>query len=123
TGAAPVTMYSQLEEVRAAMLPGTEVLGLHSRSVPESLQGQMRPSADGLIAIISRWPEFLRWSHTILVAAGLDPDALSFRDARQRGWQRGLASMTFVVTDSLTLHRLPAGCDPRCFTILSDSSL
>ena len=31
--------------------------------------------------------------------------------------------MTFVVTDSLMLHRIPAGCDARCFTILSDSSL
>jgi len=31
--------------------------------------------------------------------------------------------MTFVVTDSLMLHDLPADCDARCFTILSDSSL
>jgi len=91
--------------------------------VPESLLSQTRPSSDTLIAIVSRWPEFLRWSHTILVAAGLDPNALSFRDARQRGWQRGLASMTFVVTDSLMLHQLPASCNARCFTILSDSSL
>jgi len=123
TGAAPVTMYSQLEEVRAAMPPGTEVLGLHSRSVPESLQGQMRPSADGLIAIISRWPEFLRWSHTILVAAGLDPDALSFRDARQRGWEKGLHSTGLVITDSLVASQLPTSVNVRLFRIVSDSSL
>jgi len=34
-----------------------------------------------------------------------------------------LASMTFVVTDSLMLPQLPANCDARCFTILGDSSL
>ena len=123
TGAAPVAMYSQVESVRAALPTDTDLITLRSRSVPESLLSQTRPSSDALIAVVSRWPEFLRWSHTILVAAGLDPNALSFRDARERGWQRGLASMTFVVTDSLMLHRIPAGCDARCFTILSDSSL
>ena len=123
TGAAPVAMYSQVESVRAALPTDTDLITLRSRSVPESLLSQTRPSSDTLIAVVSRWPEFLRWSHTILVAAGLDPNALSFRDARERGWQRGLASMTFVVTDSLMLHRIPAGCDARCFTILSDSSL
>ena len=123
TGAAPVAMYSQVESVRAALPPDTDLITLRSRSVPESLLSQTRPSSDTLIAIVSRWPEFLRWSHTILVAAGLDPNALSFRDARERGWQRGLASMTFVVTDSLMIHQLPVGLDARCFTILSDSSL
>jgi len=123
TGAAPVAMYSQVESVRAVLPPDTDLITLRSRSVPESLLSQTRPSSDTLIAIVSRWPEFLRWSHTILVAAGLDPNALSFRDARQRGWQRGLASMAFVVTDSLMLHQLPPSCNARCFTILSDSSL
>ena len=123
TGAAPVAMYSQVESVRAVLPPDTDLITLRSRSVPESLLSQTRPSSDTLIAIVSRWPEFLRWSHTILVAAGLDPNALSFRDARQRGWQRGLASMAFVVTDSLMLHQLPASRNARCFTILSDSSL
>jgi len=123
TGAAPVAMYSQVESVRAALPTDTDLITLRSRSVPESLLSQTRPSSDTLIAVVSRWPEFLRWSHTILVAAGLDPNALSFRDARERGWRRGLASMTFVVTDSLMLPQLPANCDARCFTILGDSSL
>ena len=90
TGAMPVAIYSQIETVRATLPPGTDVLVLRSRSIPESLQGQTRPAADALIAVVSRWPEFLRWARAILVAAGLDPDSLSFRDARERGWQRGL---------------------------------
>ena len=123
TGAAPVTMYSQIERVRAALPPDTDVLALRSRSVPESLQGQTRPSADALIAIVSCWPEFLRWAHTILVAAGLDPDALSFHDARQRGWKKGLRSTALVITDSLVARQLPVAVNARVFRIVSDSSL
>src|SRR6266571_6059390 len=108
TGAAPVAMYSQVESVRAALPTDTDLITLRSRSVPESLLSQTRPSSDTLIAVVSRWPEFLRWSHTILVAAGLDPDALSFHDARQRGWAKGLSSTALMITDSLVAHELPA---------------
>jgi DNA-binding transcriptional regulator YhcF (GntR family) len=122
-GAAPVTMYSQIERVRAALPPDIEILTLHSRSIPESLEDQVRPSADALIAIVSRWPDFLRWAHTILVAAGLDPDALSFRDARLRGWEKGLRSTELVITDSLVARQVPAAVNTRVFRIVSDSSL
>ena len=123
TGAAPVTMYSQVEKVRAALPPAIDIVALRSRSIPESLHGQTRPSADEVIAIVSCWPEFLRWAHAILVAAGLDPDTLSFRDARERGWQRGLRSAALVVTDSHMIDELPVGCQVHLFKILSDSSL
>jgi hypothetical protein len=72
---------------------------------------------------VSRWPEFLRWARAILVAAGLDPDSLSFRNAQERDWQRGLKSAALVVTDSLMVRELPAGCEVSLFTILSDASL
>ena len=123
TGAAPVAMYNQIEKLRAAMPAATEIVALRSRSIPESLQGQTRPAADALIAIVSRWPEFLRWARAILVAAGLDPNVLSLRDARERSWQRGLKSAALVVTDTLMIQELPAGCEVRLFTILSDSSI
>jgi DNA-binding transcriptional regulator YhcF (GntR family) len=123
TGATPLAMYSHAEKVRAALPPGADLVTLHSRSIPGSLQGETRPPADSLIEIVSRWPDFLRWSRAILVAAGLDPNALSFRDARQPGWQRGLKAAALVVTDSLMVRELPAGCQVRRFTILSDSSL
>lgn len=122
-GAAPVAMYGQAEDVRALLPPDTECLLLHSRSVPESLQGQQPPAPGSLIAVVSRWPEFLRWSRTILVAVGIDPDSISFRDAREPGWQRGLRSSAFVITDALTVRTLPAGCDARVFRIIADSSV
>ena len=123
TGAIPLAMFSQAEKIRAALPPGADLVTLHSRSIPGSLQGETRPAADSLIEVVSRWPDFLRWSRAILVAAGLDPNALSFRDARQPGWQRGLKAAALVVTDSVIARELPAGCRVRRFTILSDSSL
>jgi len=123
TGAAPVTLYSQLERVRAVLPHDTDLLTLRARSVAESLQGETAPSANALIAIISSWPEFLRWARAILVAAGLDVDALSFRDARERGWDKGLRSTAFVITESVTAGKLPAGVTARVFRIISDDSL
>jgi GntR family transcriptional regulator len=122
-GAAPVALYNQAERVRAALPPDTSCLLLHSRSVPESLQAAEPPPPDVLLAVISRWPVFLRRARAMLVAAGVDPNALSFRDARQRGWQRGLRSSAFVITDAVTATRLPDDCHPRIFRIIADSSL
>jgi hypothetical protein len=123
-GAQVVALYGQEgERVRAALPPGTSCLLLHARSVPESMQGRDLPPPEALVAVVSRWPEFLRWARTMLVAAGIDPTALSFRDARRPGWQRGLRSSAFVITDALTATHLPAGCDVRVFRLISDASL
>ncbi|MCA1627149.1 MAG: GntR family transcriptional regulator [Acidobacteria bacterium] len=123
TGATPLVLYGHLENFGDRIDSQTEVLVLHSASVVESIKGQTRPPADALVAIVSRWPEFLRWARTMLVAAGLDADALSFRDARERGWENGLRSATFVITDSLMAPRIPAGCEIKLFRVLAQSSL
>lgn len=122
-GATPLVLYGHLEEFDAAVDPQRDVMVLHSASVVESMKGQTRPPADALVAIVSRWPEFLRWARTMLVAAGLDADALSFRDARERGWEKGLRSATFVITDSLMAPSIPAGCEVKIFRVLAQSSL
>jgi GntR family transcriptional regulator len=123
-GAAVVALYGQAERVRELLPPGKTLILLHSRSVPESLQGEgRRPEGDALISVVSRWPDFLHWSRVILIAAGIDPHALNFRDARQPAWEKGLRSSTFVITDALTSKRLPAGCSARVFRIISDDSL
>lgn len=123
TSAAPVAMFGQAEVARAALPRDTYLITLRSRSVPESLRGEKLPPSDALIAIVSCWPEFLRWSHTMLIAAGVDPNALSVRDAREKGWEKGLHSMTVVITESLMASQLPAGCASRVFRVVSDSSV
>jgi DNA-binding transcriptional regulator YhcF (GntR family) len=123
TGAAPLVLYGHMDEFADRIKAQTELLVLHSASVVESMHGQTRPSPDELVAIVSRWPEFLRWARTMLVAAGLDADALSFRDARERNWEKGLRSAAFVITDSLMAPRIPASCEVKVFRMLAESSL
>jgi GntR family transcriptional regulator len=123
-GAAPVALYGQEgERIRAALPPSTSLLMLHSRSVPESMQGRQPPPKDALVSVVSIWPEFLKWARTVLVAAGIDPAALSLRDARERGWKRGLRSSAFVITDALTATKVPKDCDVRVFRLIADTSL
>ncbi|HKR12862.1 MAG TPA: GntR family transcriptional regulator [Pyrinomonadaceae bacterium] len=122
-GAVPLVLYGHLEAFGDRVKPETDLIVLHSASVVESFRGETKPRPDALIAIVSRWPEFLRWSRTLLVAAGLDADALSFRDARERGWEKGLRSAAFVITDSLMAPRLPAGCEIKVFRIIAERSL
>ena len=122
-GAAPVAMYGQAEAVRSALPSDALCLLLRLRSIPGAIAGQERPTADALLTVVSRWPDFLKWARTILVAAALDPDAMSFRDAREKGWQKGLTSSGMVITDALTATRLPSGCRTRVFRIIADSSL
>jgi GntR family transcriptional regulator len=122
-GAVPLVLYGHMEEFADRIKPETDVLVLHSASIVESFRGETKPSPESLVAIVSRWPEFLRWSRTLLVAAGLDADALTFRDARERNWEKGLRSAAFVITDSLMAPRIPAQCQVKVFRVLAESSL
>jgi hypothetical protein len=105
------------------MPPGIPHHLLRMRSVPEYLQGQTRPAPDALVGVASSSPEILRRIRTILAAAGLDPEALEFRDARETGWRRGLSACEFVITDVVTARRLPAKCVARVFRVVSEASI
>jgi DNA-binding transcriptional regulator YhcF (GntR family) len=122
-GAAPVAMYGMVEEVRTWLPPSLSLIPLRLRSVPSSMSGEMRPAPDHLVTVVSRWPDFLKWARTVLVAISIDPDALSLRDARLPGWKKGLASSALVIADALTGAVLPPGCNARIFRIIADSSL
>lgn len=122
-GGVPLCLYGHMGEYADRIKPETDVLVLHSASIVESFKGETKPSREALVAIVSRWPEFLRWARTLLVAAGLDADALSFRDARERNWEKGLRSAAFVITDSLMAPRMPAGCQVKVYRVLAESSL
>jgi DNA-binding transcriptional regulator YhcF (GntR family) len=122
-GAAVVTLYNHGEDVQAALPEGTTPILLHTRSVPGSMEGQRAPSPEEIVSVVSRWPQFLEWARVVLVAAGLDPEALNFRDAREEGWAAGLRSSALVITDALTHQQLPPGCHARVFRVIADSSL
>jgi GntR family transcriptional regulator len=123
TGAVPVVLYGHCEDVQQRLEPLADLLVINSASVAESMRGKKKPSAEAIVAIVSRWPEFLRWAKTMLVAAGLDSDALALRDARERGWEKGLRSAEFVITDSLMAPKIPAGCAIKVFRMVAEKSL
>jgi len=118
-GAAVVALGSRAHTLPSGVLHHL----LRMRSVPEYLQGQARPAPDALIGVASSSPEVLRRVRTILAAAGLDPEALAFRDARETGWRRGLNACQFVITDVVTAPRLPAKCTARVIRVISDASI
>ncbi len=123
TGAVPVAIYSQVERARSTLPPGADLIALRSRSVPQSMRGEKAPPVEALIGVVSRWPDFLRRARTVLVAAGLHSDALACRDAREAGWQKGLRSAAFVITDSRMANEIPEGCPVRVFQIISEESV
>ena len=123
TGAVPLVLFGHAEEFRSTLSKSNDLIVLNSASVVERMTGQQRPAPDALVAVVSRWPEFLRWSKTILLAAGLNGDALNIRDAREHGWEKGIRAAAFVITDSLMAPKIPAACEKKVFRILSASSL
>jgi DNA-binding transcriptional regulator YhcF (GntR family) len=122
-GASVVALYSKAEEVRRALPVGASVIFLHTSSVPEALKGEQRPAPDALVSVVSRWPAFLEWAHVFLTAAGVESDALDLRDARDEGWERGLRSSAYVITDALTARNIPEGVRARVYRVVADSSL
>ena len=122
-GAAPVALYGRLEPVERALPARTPCLLVQFRSVPKLLQLEHRPGSDALVTVVSRCEAFLQWSKTVLVAAGLDPEALSFRDARRKNWRAGLSGSTLVIADTLSAKDVPPDCNVRVFAIVADSSL
>jgi GntR family transcriptional regulator len=123
TGAVPLSLPSKLEAVTALLPEGTEVLPLQVRSVPESLAQWIPIPPDSLIAVASRWPDFLKWARTMLLSVGADTDALDFRDARRPRWQEGLRLARAVITDAVTAHSLPRGSRAIVFRMVADSCL
>jgi len=122
-GAAPVFLFNKEKPIRALLPVHTQCLMLHSRSVPTALQEKAPIPQNVLIAVVSRWPEFLKWARTVLVAAGVSSEALCFCDARKPGWQKRLSGAAAVIADALTLRSLPPGLRVHIFRLIADTSI
>jgi DNA-binding transcriptional regulator YhcF (GntR family) len=96
---------------------------LQTRSIPSSLHGEKPLPDDYLVTVVSSWSKFLQWAETILVAAGIDANAISVRDARRTGWKRGLSQSSLIITDLLTSSHLPKDIPTRVFRLIADESL
>lgn len=121
--AVPIALPNRVAALRQILPTGTEVLALQVSSVPASLAEYLPAPSGALVAIASRWPEFLKVARAVLNAAGFHPDSLIFCDAREPNWQRGLKETAAVVCDVLTQKDLPSGCRAIPFSLLSETSI
>jgi GntR family transcriptional regulator len=126
-GSMPVTVPSKAAAVRKLLPAGIEltVLEVHPVSLEllAHLQRYLPEHAGELVGIASRWTEFQRIAQTLLIAAGLPPESLVVRDAKQPGWKRGLETTSGVVCDAVTALELPVGAFPLRFKLLDGPTL
>jgi GntR family transcriptional regulator len=122
-GAIPLVLPSKAERVREVLPPGTECVVLQVRSVQLSLAEWLPARHDRLVAVVSRWPDFLRSARTLLLAAGFEADSLVFRDARKPGWRKGLRECAGVVCDSLIAVKALKGRRVIVFPVIAEASL
>jgi GntR family transcriptional regulator len=113
-GAVPLAMVDELNAVREHLPAAAECVELKLTSVPAALLGAERPPDDAILAVISKWPEFLSWARTMLLAAGIDDTAILIRDARRSNWPRGVDSAQVLICDVVAGRLL--GNDPRVRT-------
>jgi DNA-binding transcriptional regulator YhcF (GntR family) len=117
-------VFSSKEKAARRLLPGDEeLIVLHASSVPKSLAAWLPAPRDLLVAVASRWPEFLSKGRTMLVAASFDAESLLIRDAGKPNWQRGLGAARAVVCDVATAKQLPKGLLAISFPVVSEASL
>lgn len=122
-GAIPLALPSKEKAVRQVLPAGVELVTLGVRSVPASLAGWLPAPKGALVGVASKWPDFLKLSRTMLLAAGFHADGLLLRDARKSNWQRGLKQTAAVVCDSVTAASLAKDCRAIVFPLISEASL
>jgi GntR family transcriptional regulator len=123
TGAAPVFLFNKAERMRALLPPQMFYLTLRTSSIPAALQSKLPIAPDTLIAVVSRWPDFRIWARTVLVAAGVNHDAVICLDAKEKSFRCRLVKNIPVITDLPTAHFIPADNRVYVFRLVSESSM
>lgn len=121
--AIPMCRPSKVKVTRTALPAGVELVTLQIRSANAWL-GPWLPSLKGkLIGVASAWPEFITTARTMLIAAGLDPETIIFRDVRKPRWSRGLELASAIICDAQTaaLPAFPKQAKAIVFTLLAES--
>jgi DNA-binding transcriptional regulator YhcF (GntR family) len=122
-GALVVALPTRAANVRRQLPDGVPCIALRLRSVQASIESQTKPPPDIVITIVSRSAEIRLWSRAMLIAVGLDPDALTEIDASDVQWRDRLARNALVVADVIAARELPEHCERRIFRIVADSSI
>lgn len=114
---------SKAPAIRATLPPDADLHILEIRPVTAALQQYLPHAPGALIGVASRWPDFLRITRTMLIAAGVAPESLLVCDACLPNWRRGLKNATAVVCDATLASQLPAGPYRIPFRLLDQVAL
>lgn len=122
--AVPICRPSKAKSVREALPSGTQMLTLTINSAPSWLAPWLAAAPEKLLIVCSHWPDFLTLARTMLAAAGLQPEAMEFRDANEPGWQRGLGEASAILCDSYTASGTKMPVKPKLFVfpLLAEST-
>lgn len=123
TNAHFVAMIDEKPKIESVLSAGKTCFFIRARSVSDSMTGETRPSQDDLIAVVSGWEKFLAWSRTILVAAGIENNAIISRLTSEKDWKKGLKNASLIICDTLTAQEFPNDKRVRPFRLIADSSL
>lgn len=123
-GAVPVCRPSKTKLIHDALPAGFELITLQITSANTWITPLLSHADGQLIAVVSRWPEFLTIARTLFAAARVPAEALLFRDACQPRWQRGLDAAGWLLCDAhiATLPELPRKPGRIVFPLLADSA-
>lgn len=119
----PLVLPSKAEAVRVALKKNRALYVLQIRPIAGSLAKHLPASREGLIGIASRWPQFVEFGRTMLVAAGFPADSIVVRDAKEKNWDAGLNQTDAIVCDSLTAGLLTFHKKIIPFSLIAEESL
>lgn len=116
-------MFDEKEKLRPVLPSGSACIFLDANSVPGSLSGRQRPSADDLIAIVSGWGKFIALAKLFLVAAHIEPEMFVARLTSEPDWRKGVDQASLIICDSLAAKQFPDDARVQIFPLIAASSL
>jgi GntR family transcriptional regulator len=118
-----VALPTHAAEIRRHVPDGAFLLPLRLQPARKALEGRTKPASDIVVSVASSSPEVRRWARAMLIAVGVQPEALSMMDAAGTGWQDRIGRNMLVIADMVTARAVPSHCRVEVFRVISDSSL
>ena len=107
-------------EAHAAELKDTGFRPIRFKATEQVIAGWKRPDTPILIAVVSRSPQILQWSSTLLSALGFPPECVVQRVPGEADWTEGLRSCDIVGADVVAVRDLPADLPVSLFRVLQE---
>lgn len=119
-----VAMSDEKQKLETLLTAETRRVYLISRSVSGSMEGEARPRADDLIAVVSGWENFLVLAKTVLVAANVEADSIVVRSTKTEiDKRKGLQDVRMIICDTLAAKEFGGDGRVRVFRLIADASL